>query len=57
VHFDEGVGGMTDGSRVPFFTADITLSIPNVVSVLPFGKFITSVNFIFICPTWIGLYI
>ncbi|XP_056012226.1 dynein axonemal heavy chain 8-like [Ostrea edulis] len=31
MQFDEGVGGTTDGSRVPFFTADIALAIPNVV--------------------------
>jgi len=33
MHFDEGVGSCGD-SRVPFFTAEITLSIPNVVSQL-----------------------
>ena len=32
MHFDEGVGGVSDGSRIPFFVADITLLIPNVVS-------------------------
>lgn len=31
LHFDESVGGW-HGSRIPFFIADITLSIPNVVS-------------------------
>ncbi|KAJ8316142.1 LOW QUALITY PROTEIN: hypothetical protein KUTeg_006156 [Tegillarca granosa] len=30
LHFDESVGGW-HGSRIPFFIADITLSIPNVV--------------------------
>ncbi|XP_052061669.1 dynein axonemal heavy chain 8-like [Mytilus californianus] len=30
LHFDESVGGW-NGSRVPFFVADITLCIPNVV--------------------------
>ncbi|XP_052240013.1 dynein axonemal heavy chain 8-like isoform X2 [Dreissena polymorpha] len=29
-HFDDSVGGNND-NRIPFFTADITLSIPNVV--------------------------
>ncbi|OWF42162.1 dynein heavy chain 8, axonemal-like [Mizuhopecten yessoensis] len=32
MHFDESVGGSSTGSRkVPFFTANITLSIPHVV--------------------------
>lgn len=31
-HFDDSVGGSSD-SRIPFFTADITLAIPNVVCV------------------------
>lgn len=32
MHFDESMGGINDGSRMPFFIADITLAIPNVVS-------------------------
>lgn len=32
MNFDENMGGINDGSRVPFFIADITLAIPNVVS-------------------------
>lgn len=32
LHFDENMGGINDGSRMPFFIADITLAIPNVVS-------------------------
>lgn len=48
---DDGVGGGSD-SRVPFFTADITLAIPNVVSLSTdcyyetyFGKVVLSLIF------------
>ena len=33
-HFDEGNGGLNE--RIPFFRADITLAIPNVVCIFSF---------------------